>query len=485
MKEIKRLSGGCRHILYTSIGTVLLISAAFIDPINHYISALLLLIGSVVLYFLFAVTLDSKNYLSLKAVFTLVWLFTIGLADLKLVDYQEQWQRNTWFLLALAYAMFQIGILLGSRLGGKIADRLTKKRGLQRGRLKLELRPERLFGICVVVSAVGLICFVANVCIRGWIPYFVKETGMYAQFYTKFYLFAVAASMISGLCYYCLKTQQLAKWKKAILIFCILYSTFIFPILVVSRGTFICSALSLTAAIFYLNKKKFWVLVTCVVVMFGVYEIGSAARNYTSDQLNALFQPSEIVINPGTDNPLEPDDNPNIENPGKLTFQLPGKVAFLYSYLTIGHDNFNEAVQNATEYTYGVRQLKPFNVLLRSSKIDNIIDNGERCLVRPYLTTINLIGNSYYDLRWFGVGFFMLVWAIGFGMIESCYLKGKGIFSLLVLGNTLTPVVLCFFESWMSEFSVWMHWGLILILCLIACVTLLPKKKSNTKNKSV
>ena len=61
MKEIKRLSGGCRHILYTSIGTVLLISAAFIDPINHYISALLLLIGSVVLYFLFAVTLDSKN----------------------------------------------------------------------------------------------------------------------------------------------------------------------------------------------------------------------------------------------------------------------------------------------------------------------------------------------------------------------------------------------------------------------------------------
>ena len=485
MKKSKLLCYDRKDILYALLGLILLIAGAFISPINHYISAFVLLIGSVVLYFLFAVTLDSKNYLSLKAVFTLVWLFTIGLADLKLVDYQEQWQRNTWFLLALAYAMFQIGILLGSRLGGKIADRLTKKRGLQRGRLKLELRPERLFGICVVVSAVGLICFVANVCIRGWIPYFVKETGMYAQFYTKFYLFAVAASMISGLCYYCLKTQPLAKWKKFVLILCIFYSTFIFPILVVSRGTFICSALSLTAVIFYLNKRKFWVLLTCVVVMFGVYEVGSAARNYTSDELNALFRPSEIVISPGTDNPLGPDDNPNIENPGKLTFQLPGKVAFLYSYLTIGHDNFNEAVQNATEYTYGVRQLKPFNVLLRSSKIDNIIDNGERCLVRPYLTTINLIGNSYYDLRWFGVGFFMLVWAIGFGMIESCYLKGKGIFSLLVLGNTLTPVVLCFFESWMSEFSVWMHWGLILILCLIACVTLLPKKKSNTKNKSV
>ena len=476
MKEIKRLSGGCRYILYTSIGTVLLILAAFIDPINHYISALLLLTGAVALYFLFALTAGSKNYLSLRAVFTLIWLFTIGLADLKLVDYQEPWQRATWFLLALAYAVFQIGLMIGSRLGEKISDWLTAKRGLQKGRLKFELHPERLFGICVAVSAVGLVCFVINVCIRGWIPYFVKETGMYAQFYTKFYLFAVAASMISGLCYYCLKTQQLAKWKKAILIFCILYSTFIFPILVVSRGTFICSALSLTAAIFYLNKKKFWVLVTCVVVMFGVYEIGSAARNYTSDQLNALFQPSEIVINPGTDNPLEPGENPNHEDPGELTFQLPGKVAFLYSYLTVGHDNFNEAVQNATEYTYGIRQLKPFNVLLRSSKIDDVIATGERYLVKPYLTTVNLIGNAYYDLRWFGVGLFVLLWAIGFGAIESCYLKGKGVFSLLVLGNTLTPVALCFFESWMSEFSVWMHWGLILILCLIACITVVPKK---------
>lgn len=453
-----------------------MIAAAFFNPVNHYLNALLLILFSITSYLVLVFAADERNYLSLDAFFSFVWFFTIGLASLRLTGYQVEWEQKTWFLLALAYTVFQIGLIIGRQLGERISDWLTAKRGLQKGRLKFELHPERLFGICVAVSAVGLICFVINACIRGWIPFFIKETGMYTQFYTKFHLFAVAASMISGLCYYCLKTQQLAKWKKAILIFCILYSTFIFPILVVSRGTFICSALSLTTAIFYLNKKKFWVLVTCVVVMFGVYEVGSAARNYTGDQLNALFQPSEIVISPGTDNPLEPGENPSNEDPGELTFQLPGKVAFLYSYLTVGHDNFNEAVRNATEYTYGIRQLKPFNVILRLSQIENVLDGGEYYLVRPYLTTINLIGHSYYDLRWFGVGLFVLLWAIGFGAIESCYLKRKGVFSLLVLGNTLTPVALCFFESWMSEFSVWMHWGLILILCLIACVTVVPKK---------
>ena len=67
MKKSKLLCYDRKDILYALLGLILLIAGAFISPINHYISAFVLLIGSVVLYFLFAVTLDSKNYLSLKA----------------------------------------------------------------------------------------------------------------------------------------------------------------------------------------------------------------------------------------------------------------------------------------------------------------------------------------------------------------------------------------------------------------------------------
>lgn len=73
-----------------------------------------------------------------------------------------------------------------------------------------------------------------------------------------------------------------------------------------------CSALSLTASIFYLNKQKFSVLVLCVVIMFGIYELGSIARNYSSSALEEFFEPAEIVIGPNngennSNNEVEPN----------------------------------------------------------------------------------------------------------------------------------------------------------------------------------
>lgn len=245
------------------------------------------------------------------------------------------------------------------------------------------------------------------------------------------------------------------------------------PMLIVSRGTFMCSALSLTASIFYLNKKKFSVLVLCIVVMFGVYELGSVARSYSSSALEEFFEPAEIIIGP---NDGENNSNEGIEP--NLSFKLPGKVAFVYSYLTVGHDNFNEAVKNATEYTYGIRQLTPFNVILRNDKIDSIVENGENYLVRPHLTTINLIGQAYYDGRGIAIVILVCLWAAVFGAIESIYLKRKAPFALLALGNALTPVALCFFESWMSIFSFWLLWGTALLMCICASISVIPKKNN-------
>ena len=234
-----------------------------------------------------------------------------------------------------------------------------------------------------------------------------------------------------------------------------------------------CSALSLTASIFYLNKQKFSVLVLCVVIMFGIYELGSIARNYSSSALEEFFEPAEIVIGPNNG-----ENNSNNEVEPNLSFRLPGKVVFVYSYLTVGHDNFNEAVKNATEYTYGARQLKPFNVILRNDKINSIVENGENYLVRPHLTTINLIGQAYYDGRGIAIAILVCLWATVFGVIERIYLKRKTPFALLALGNALTPVALCFFESWMSIFSFWLLWGTALLMCICACISVIPKKNN-------
>lgn len=453
-----------------SFGTAALICCAFISPKNHFISALFLIITSIVLYCSFVFQDKDRNYLSFRAVFSFVWLFTIGLADLKLADYQKTWKFNTWLYLALAFAVYHIGLTFGSKLGEKISSCILKKHSIKKRFFIFAFRPERLFPICITVTLIGLACFIANARIKGWIPFFSNQPGMYAKFYTKFYLFAVAASMISGLCYYCFKTQALSKGKKIALILCIIYSTFIFPILIVSRGTFISSALTLTAVIYYLNKKKFTVLVLCIVTMFGTYEFVSKLRNYSNEALNKIFMPSRIVLYSG-------DDDVGLSDNSDISFQMSGKAAFLYSYLTVGHDNFNEAVESAATYSYGLREFAPFNVILRIPTAKAQIKGLEHYhLIKDYFTTINIIGDAYYDFRWFGIALFMLIWSVGFGTVESCYLKGKGVFSLLALGVTLTPVALCFFDAWMSNFTVWMHWGGILLICLATCTTILTKK---------
>lgn len=480
------------NILHIIIGTLLLLLGVVLNPVNHYIMGLVLMVGAVVLYFYIVFKIADKNWLDIRAVFAGVWLFTIGLAALRLLEYQEIWQTWTWIYNALAFFMFQIGAMFGKTVWNKIYERIEK---IHFKRIYFKMEDNRLFAICVGVTLVGFVCFCINVYIRGFIPFFSSDPTAYITFYTRFHVFAVASTMISGLCYYCIKTQKIALWKKVILGICILYATFLFPTLVVSRGTFITSALSLATTIFYLHKKKLSALIVSLFFIMGIYMLLSTFRGYSDAQLKVFFEPSEISItdvskkdtsskksNKKTDKKsnkvkeTEVEETDIQEESKEVVFSLPPKVAFLYSYLTVSHDNFNEGVQNVTKHTYGVYELEPFNVILRNSKLEKTLDESKIYLVRDHLNTWNLIGAFYYDFSGFGIAFFMLVWGIVFSTVQACYLQTQGPIALYTLGNTMVPVALSFFASWTCEFSQWMHWGTGLIIWLIACVHL--KKKS-------
>ena len=373
-------------ILYIFIGGLLLCSGAIIASFNHYIAGLLLIVGAIGLYFYIVYVVAERDWLDLRAVFTGMWLLTIGLAALRLMDYQEPWQAKTWVCYAIAYVACTVGGTYGSALGPRLYNWLNSRKREYSG-VKFGLKKKRLFWICLGVSLIGITSFIINIFIKGYVPFFSSQPDAYLKFYTKLYLFAVASTMISGLCYYCIVTQKISIMKKCILWLCIAYATFAFPILVVSRGAFVTSALSLATAIFYLHGRKLRALVASVVIIMGIYFVLSSARGYTDAQLNTFFEPSQIEMN---------DSDKDGE---RIIFSLPPKVAFLYCYLTVSHDNFNEAVQNSTEYTYGIRQLEPFNRILGISKIDEIISKGENYLVRKQLNKVNLIGQFYYDLH--------------------------------------------------------------------------------------
>lgn len=462
--------------ILTVAGFLLLALGAPLTPTNRFAVGIAQILGGIVLYFLAVFLLADRNWLDIRAVFSGVWICTIGLAALRLTDYQEPWQDTTWYLVAVAYAAFHVGSSLGIFCGPKLYVHLHRKFGaFKLGRLKLQLNEGRLFWICVITTLIGLTCFCINVVIRGFIPCFSEDPSAYVSFYTKFHVFSVAATGAAGLCYYTLSTQKLSTFRKIILGLCAVYLVIVFPVLVLSRGTFVVAALSLTVSMFYLHKRKFLVLFLCLASIVGVYAIMSDMRGYSDTELDSFFEPSDIVIITPPENP-EPDTQapPGVE---EVRFSLPPKLAFVYTYLTVSHDNFNEAVENATVFACGTKQLAPFNVILRNQWIAD--NNGcvPTYLVRQHLNTTNVIGDFYYDFAGWGVGLCMLLWAFIFGILQSAYTHGKGPFALLVLGNTMTPVAYCFFSSWLSTFTHWMLWGVALLLALAACFTVVPKNK--------
>lgn len=472
-------------------GALLLLAGIVLSPVNHVLLSILLLIGAVAVYVATVLRVAKGNWLDIRAAFSGVWLGTIGLAALRLAAYQEQWQVETWIALAAAYLAFYFGAGWGIAKGNKWYGMLQRKeKPIQMGRVYFRHSEDRLFAICVITTLIGLACFLINVAIKGFIPCFSSDVNAYRAFYTKFHVFAVAATGVSGLCFYCIKTQKLSWWKKVILLLCIFYLVFLFPTLVVSRGVFMVAALSLAATIFYLYDKKLVALILCLAIMLGVYVGVSQLRNYTSGQIQVFFSATEPTeTEEPTEETKQTEETEETEETTESTqatepvqsevnvpiIQLPSNALFMYGYLTVSHDNLNEAVQNLKNYTYGARELAPFNVILRSSRLSEYILNGEHYQVNPYLNTTNLIGDFYYDLGVFGVAFFMCLWAFVFGLLQSFYENGKNIFVLLALGNAMTPVVLCFFASWMSQFNFWMFWGVALLLGIAASVHIHPR----------
>lgn len=466
-------------IAYILAGTLVLLLNIAVNPINHYISGLMTVLLGFALYLWVVFAVANKNWLDIRAVFSGCWIVPMGLAALRLANYQEPWQWHTWVCMALVYAAFEIGANIGILHGEKWLQLLKQKAGVFKcKRIYLQKREERLFAICVITTLIGLACFSANVAIKGFIPCFSDSTTAYTDFYTKFHIFSVASTGVSGLCFYTIKTQKLGWLKKLILFLCIFYLVFLFPVMVVSRGVFMVAALSLMVVVFYLYKKKLVALILSIIVIFATYLFASELRNYTEEQLLSIFEPTKIEITEEGSQITEEGSQLLGEEQEEIVIQLPPKVSFVYTYLTVGYDNFNEAVQNGKEYSYGIRQMKPFNVLLRSGWINEVNASAEFYQVKEGFNTVCFGGEFFYDLREWGICLFGGLWALVFGIMQQFSEKGKGIFSLMVLGNAMVPVALCFFDAWVSTFTHWMLWGVVLLLALATSLCMKPREKS-------
>lgn len=468
--------------------------AALLSPGFGIVSGLLLISVGVVGWLLLA-RQGEINYLRIPAVFTLAWLLTIGLAQARPLDYQEdRWLPLTWFCFFLTHAMFLVGDRLGARLAGAFTAAAENATGRRRAILDVAERaatPNRLFWLCIGALVMSVAALSANVAVRGYLPAFVMSDNpqAYVDFYTRFHIFTVAGMASCGVAYYLAQRHaaELGRLKVGLLWASIVVLVIVIPTLVVQRGTFIIAAVILSGVVYLSSSRKLRVFVIAMVAIGACYLAGSYLRGLTAAQLEVFFpqgQESSAPASAGPSESSEPSATPGHSSPrpeasaeptggglepaGGAGFKLPPSVAFLYSYLTVSHDNFDQQVRYTENFTWGIRQLAPFNVILRSDAIEERLDNAEQHLVRPWLNTTNLIGDAYGDFGAVGVGVLSLLWSTAFGVVVQLAKRRPGPFSLSAYGVCLIPVMLCFFTPWLSYFTFWMMGGTIFLMYLFS-----------------
>lgn len=509
------------RILLEYICVIIIYVVSYFISKSQYAITGFFMIGAGIGGYLYFALKGERSFLNMKGVFTIAWVSTIGLAQFMLNAYQEPWESFTWVCVCSAHVAFLIANDFAHRLFPALEQKFNlNKLNNSKFPFRYQRKDSRLFWIALITACIGIVLFIINVVIKGYIPLTaIKDNHQaYVEFYTRLHIFVVASMVSGGLAYYCLKKCVLSATKKVVCVFIIVILVFIIPILLVQRGTFIIMALILTTVIFLANKKRrFILLLACLIVMVGIYQLGTGLRGYSDDDLKYTYQVEREEIEqqvqttgqedettqdqaqpieaqeeggsidaqeqpaqePQTEN-LKEKDNAEMgtEKPAEIIeIELSPKQAYLFGYLSLSHDNFNCAVREKTENTWGVLQLIPFNVILRNDALTQALGNVELHLVHPDLNTNNLIGFAYYDFGIIGVVIMMLIWSFGFGIVEAFERKYKGPFISLIYGVCLIPVALCFFNAWMSYFTTWLLWGTVLIMFAIASFTGKKSKK--------
>lgn len=457
--------------------SIIYLAAYFIFPVDRVVSGIFLASSGVLLYVYFALV-NQGNFLNFNAVFSAVWMTTIGLAQFQLLKYQVNWAGFTWLNLAVAHVVF-IAANRVSAIAYPVLREFVKAKATRvfKKPLRIEVKKDRLFAIAMVVTLIGLASFAINVMIKGYVPFFAigSSSSAYYDFYTRFQIFIVASLSSVGLSYYCIKNLELSKWKKRLLWTNILLLNFVLPILLVQRGTFLNSMLVFTAAVYLQDRFSLRKLIVCMTILVVTYFLGSYLRGFSTTQLAFLFQPKEIDRCEAVDGEIpaecvDPEDIP-IES---KDYVISPTVSFLYSYLTVSHDNFNSIVIHKDHDTYGIWQIKPFNVVLRNAYLEGKIEEVEKESVKhqvlPHLNSFNLISYAYYDFGLLGVILLMAIWSFSFGLIEHFHWEHRGIFSRISYGICLIPIALGFFLPWMSDFVPWLYWGTTLLMYIASTV---------------
>ena len=431
--------------ILTSIVTMNLIHVGFNTMLGISIMEIAALI-----YYIFA-RVDIFNPF---AIYSISWLGCVGLANLRMSYYQQNWNAFVWFNILSAYVFFGLGYFIvykrmQNTKGKGIFSNITKLFKVNKKDYQgdFNIDKDKLYKAIMIFTMLGVLTFILEVLKLKMIPIFSRQMSAYKDFHVSgIHYFTVGIAIIPSLTI----IYKAIGGKKKIWIWNLL--AFAIPALILSRQLILFEVIVAIVTYNYAYKKispiKLVLVLILIVIGFSFASVfRHQGKEYIYGVVNFKYSQQSILIQP-------------------------------YVYFAMGFENLRNLIDKCSHFQYGINTLFPIFAFTNTKAL---LGEQANYTINNIFTVSTYLYDIYLD---FGVvGVVVITFVLG-GVFSYLYHKivlftnGKGV-NIAIYSIFTYAILFSFFTNWYSNPSVVFD---IIVLGVIAWYTKIKKVNIIEKN---
>ena len=378
-----------------------------INKEDYYLAILICNLG--VFAYLYEYIVNDFDCFNSDGLFLGVWIFTIGLSQLKLTYFQTTWNLEMWAIVMTSLLSFIIGSKVISMFSKTVRLSYTSPNKRIQS-IKNKISRKRLRVVLITSYMVSFLAYLAEVFHAGFIPLFGDNIGDYANFgisYVHYLVISIGTILILTYLFFVIFTKD--KYLKILFVMgCMMLVS------ILNRHVIIFTAIGIVMVRNYFVKKiKLKNIFLLIVLSLIAFSILGSLRNVSSDYLVAAI---------------------GYKKKYNLVFM------WTYHYLTVGFTNLQNVIDLSPPLTFGLQTFTPFWTF---TGLKTLFSQP----VNPYFSGVGTFLEGYY-LDFGVIGIILFPFLLG-SFSKYMYLKITttriGIVSFTIYFTIVNQLVFLFF----------------------------------------
>lgn len=408
------------------VGLILYIIPPILFDLKYILSWTLILLS---ILFYAIVYYKTKDLFHPVGIFSLILIFTVGVANFNLSYIQSPWTGKTWLAIVCTYVSFLIGYFVMKWIQGK--KRIPN--------ISFDVKNKKSF--LQYIYGLFIVCFLAyilEVFESGFqLPIFSNEQGSYKEFGIKFvhYLTVSLALVNYFITLYFFKYRKINK-----LLITIYIISFIAIVTLLSRQLLILLVL-MTVISYHYIVKKIKIQQLSILLLGGLIAF-TLLGNLRSNSGQYILIVAKMVE--GVDSPL---------------------VGWLYSYIAINYENLNYYINHFTDMHYGAVSFFPLFAFTLTKQFVQV--DVTQYYKDPNFTTSTMMYDFYLDFGLAGTIIFpVIIGALSYYLYNQLKEK-KSIYTVTLYAMVAHNLFFVFFINFFANTSWVFYLGLVFLLILV------------------